>query len=104
MKILERNIKHILPGKQSEREALAKEVHIVESKYDFPPLKRFILFSGAGTLGTEVMERQWPSLAAMETALEKAISDPEWQALNKELTAMSQGDAQVELYWVADWA
>jgi hypothetical protein len=104
MDILERHIKHILPGKHAERVALAKEIGAVESKYDFPPAKRFILYSGSDKTGSEILERQWPSLAAMETSMAKAMSDPQWQALNEKLSALSRDDLQIELYWVADWA
>jgi len=44
-----------------------------------------------------VIERQWESLARMETAVEKAFADPEFQSLQVEITAIVSS-FQIELY------
>ncbi len=81
MQVIERHIKRVRPGKWAEVEQKEKEYDAVEAKYGFPPKKNYRCWSGAYDSSTLVMERQWESFAAMEAAYEKAIADPEWQAL-----------------------
>jgi hypothetical protein len=82
MMILERLIQHVYPGKAMELEALDKEYDAVESKYGFPSKKRYSLLAGADKIQTLVIERQWPSMAAMESAFEKLTADPVYQNVN----------------------
>lgn len=48
-------------------------------------------------MSTLIIERQWESFAAMEAAYEKALADPEWQALGAEGTSIIESDRH-ELY------
>ena len=99
MVILERMTQHIYPGKWAELEVLDKEYNAVESKHGFPPKKRYSLIAGSDEVQTLVIERQWPSLAAMESHYEKILADPAYQALQaKSLPVMR--DNRWELYSV----
>jgi hypothetical protein len=82
--IIERMIQHIYPGKWAELEALDKKYNLVEARLEFPAKKRYQLLMGTHPAGTLIIERQWPSLAAMEAANMKGLADPEYQALQQE--------------------
>ena len=99
MKVLERHIRKIHPSKWGEAEGLDKRYDAIEGKYGFPSKRYYRCFSGAHDVSTSIMEREWESLAAMEAALEKALADPQWQALASEGEDPIEGP-QIELYWV----
>ena len=92
--ILERMIQHIFPGKWAELEALDKKYNAVEARLGFPAKKRYQLLMGSHPLGSVIVERQWPSLAAMEAANMKGYADPEYQALQQESAAVIKS-----IYW-----
>jgi hypothetical protein len=81
---IERMIQHIYPGKWAELEAIDKKYNAVEARLGFPAKKRYQLLMGTHPAGTLIIERQWPSLAAMEAANERGMADPEYQALQQE--------------------
>jgi hypothetical protein len=82
--ILERMIQHIFPGKWAELEVINKKYDVVEARLGFPAKKRYQLLMGSHPLGSVIIEREWPSLAAMEAANMKGLTDPEYQALQLE--------------------
>jgi hypothetical protein len=82
-----------------ELEALDKEYEAVESKYGFPPKKRYSLLSGPDEIQTLVIERQWSSMAAMETAFEKVMADPVYQGVTEKSLLLIR-DNRWELYSV----
>jgi hypothetical protein len=84
MIITERMIQHVYPGKWVELEAIDKKYNAVEARLGFPAKKRYQLLMGSHPMGTLIIERQWPSLAAMEAANEKGMADPEYQTLQQE--------------------
>ena len=84
MVIIERMIQHIYPGKWAELEAIDKKYNAAEARLGFPPKKRYQLLMGSHPFGTLIIERQWPSLAAMEAVNEKGMADPEYQTLQQE--------------------
>ncbi len=85
MIIIERMVQNIYPGKWTELEALDKKYNAVEARLGFPPKKRFQQLMGSNPLGTLIVERQWSGgLAALEATMEKALADPEYQALQQE--------------------
>jgi hypothetical protein len=90
MIIIERMVQQIYPGKWMELEVLDKRYNAVEARLGFPAKKRFQLLMGRSPMGTLVIERQWPSLAAMEAANEKGLMDPEYQALQQESSQVIQ--------------
>jgi hypothetical protein len=97
MRILERMVQEIAEGKMAELEALDKRYDAVESQLGFPPKKRYWSMSGAHSLNTLVIERQWQSMAAMETAYEQAFARPDMQALFAEGADIIL-TARIELY------
>ena len=84
MIIIERMIQHIRPDKWAELEAIDKKYNVVEARLGFPTKKRSQSLSGSLEMNTLIIERQWPSMAAMEATYEKAMADPEHQALQLE--------------------
>jgi hypothetical protein len=96
---LERQIQHIRPGKWAELEALDPKFNVIESRLGFPAKRRYRCYIGGQTNNTLIIEREWESLAAMETAYMKIFMDPDWQALNAPFESISESN-QVELYLV----
>lgn len=84
-------------GKWAELDVLEKKIREVEKRCGFPAPRRYrCLFGGEGT-STLIIERQWESQAAMEAAYEKALADPDWQALGSEANDIIASDRH-ELY------
>jgi hypothetical protein len=52
---------------------------------------------GAEDSNTLIIERQWDCLAVMESTYEKALADPEYQALGKEVGSIVQS-SKIEVY------
>jgi hypothetical protein len=69
----------------------------IENRLGGKPKRRFRCYFGSHTADTLVVERQWASLAAMETAYDKTFADPEWQALGAEALAIIASN-QYKLY------
>lgn len=82
--IIERMIQHIFPGKWAELGALDKKYNVVEARLGYPVKRRYQLLMGSHPAGSLIIEREWPSLAAMEEANMKGFVDPEYQALQQE--------------------
>jgi hypothetical protein len=99
MVILERDVQHIYPDKWDELNAIDGEFNQIESGLGFPAKKRFQLLIGADEVNTLIVERQWPSMAAMEAAYEKAMADTGWQALAAKSNAIIK-DHRYEVYLV----
>ena len=100
MVTIERMIQKVRPGKWAELEEIDKRYNAAESRLGFPPKKRYQCLMGGHDTNTLIIERQWDSLAAMEAAYEKAIADPEHQALVEELTSIiksTQGEVYMPL-------
>jgi hypothetical protein len=94
---VERLTQQIRPDKWAELAALDAKYSAIENRLGFPPKRRFRCYFGSHTTDTLVVERQWASLAAMETAYDTAVADPEWQALGTEALAIIASN-QYELY------
>ena len=90
---IERHIQKVRSGKWAELAEIDPRYDAVEGRLGFPAKKRY---QGHDT-NTIVVERQWDSLAVMEAAYEKALADPEFQALGTELAAIVTS-AQIEIY------
>ena len=99
MVILERIVHHINPDKWPEIHAMDAEFAQIESRFNFPESKRFQMLIGADVSTTLVVERQWPSMAALEAAYDKAMADPGWQAQAAKSGAIIK-DTRYELYAV----
>jgi hypothetical protein len=98
MRILHRQIQQVRPGKWAELEAIDKKFNAVESRFGFPTnKKRYRCYFGSHNLNTLIVEYEWESFAAMEAAFEKAMADPEWQALSAEIESIIKSN-QMELF------
>ena len=99
MKVLKRQIQQVRPGKWAELEEIDAKFNVVESRLGFPPNKKRYrcYFGGHDMMSTLIVDYEWDSLAAMETVYEKAMADPEWQALAAEVGAILKSN-QMELY------
>jgi hypothetical protein len=84
MIVIERMVQQIRQDKWAELEAIDKKYNVVEARLGFPAKKRMRSLSGSYDMSTLVIERQWSSMAAMEAAYEKTMTDPEYQALGME--------------------
>lgn len=84
MIVIERMVQKIYPGKYAELRVLDERYDAIEKGLGFPPKKRYWSISSVHDSNTLILERQWPSMAAMETAYEKSYASPDIQALQAE--------------------
>jgi hypothetical protein len=94
---IERMVQKIYPGKWAELAEIDKRYDEIESKMGFPPKKRYQCMIGQYDQNTIVIERQWGSLAEMESTYEKVLALPEYQALGKEIESIV-ASSQDEVY------
>lgn len=94
---IERMTQKIYPGKWAELEEIDKRFNEVEQRVGFPPKKRLQCVMGSLDQNTLIIERQWDSLAAMESTYEKVMTDPAWQSLGKEIASIVQS-SQIEVF------
>ena len=99
MKIMERMIQKVDRTSWAKKIAIEKRYEVVEARLGYPPTRRYRAFIGANDTNTRVLERDWSSVAAYLTTIEKALADPEWQALGSEQVGIVLSN-QVELYMV----
>ena len=99
MEILERIIHQINPGKWPEVNAMEAEFVKIESPFGFTEKMSFQMLAGGDGANTLVVERQWPSMAAMEAAYGKAMADPGWQSMVAQSSAIIK-DTRYELLLV----
>jgi len=84
MRVLERLIQQINPGKWEALEVLDKKYDVVEKKLGFPTKRRYRSFAGGGNTDMLVIEREWESMAVLEAAWETSFTNAELQQLNAE--------------------
>lgn len=83
MAIIERITFQIPHDKWDELwEAERKMEEIEQSRYGFPPRRRYRPQHDPGTWDTYIVEREWESRDAMEAALDKLRSDPDLSTLS----------------------
>jgi hypothetical protein len=97
MVIIERQIQKVRAGKWTELEELDKKFTAIESQLGFPAKKRCRSLVGGLTTDALIIERQWESFAALEAAYEKALTNPEHQALSQALDPVLESQ-QIEFY------
>jgi hypothetical protein len=100
--ILERQVSQLRPGKAKEVIEISKRFDLIEKRMGFP-LKRFYSSIAGEPTNTMVMEREWESLAAMESVWALARADAEWQGLRAQRSDLSIGH-RTEFYTVVDQA
>ncbi len=98
MKVIERMVQEIFPGQGEALDDIDKRYDAIENTLGFPPKKRMWSISGPHPTNTLVLEREWESMAAMETAFEKAFEHEGIKALWKEGEAIIKSSC-IELYW-----
>jgi hypothetical protein len=100
MKVMERSIARIFPGKMAEAMKLLEEQMAIAKRYGMPPWRTYRPMIGGGdSRHTIVFEIEWDSLTAMVTFYEKAMADPEVQKQDREWEAVGESH-EVELYMV----
>ncbi len=100
MKVMQRGIMKILPGKMAEAMELNKKYMAIISRLGMPTtgMRMYRPFTGGGdAMHTIIFEVEWDSLTTLAAFFEKVMADPEVQAM------MLQWDVildthQVELY------
>ena len=98
MKVIQRGIMKMVPGKMAEAMQLNQKHMAIASRYGMPSLKAYRPFSGGGEyMHTIIFESEWDSLAAMEAFYDKAFADPEMQALMAQWDALLESH-EIELY------
>jgi hypothetical protein len=103
MKVMQRGIMRILPGKMVEAMKLLEEyMGIVSRLLGMPreklPMKMYRPFLGGGdNLHTIVFEVEWDSFGEMAAFFEKAMADPEMQASMPKWEVVEESH-EVELY------
>ncbi len=99
MRILERLIQQVKPGHWEALEVLDKKYDVVEKKLGFPTKRRYRSFASAGNTDVLVIEREWESMAALESAWEKSMTNADMQQLMVEGEGIISSNAW-ELYMV----
>ena len=97
MVIIERQIQKVRSGKWAELEELDKKFTPVESGLGFPVRRRCRSLVGGLTTDILIIERQWESFAALETAYEKALANPEHRSLSQDAEQILESQ-QIEFY------
>src|SRR6476620_489335 len=97
MVIIERQIQMVRSGKWAELEELDKKFTAVEGQLGFPAKRRSRSLIGGLPTDALIIERQWESFAALEATYEKALTNPEHQALSAEAEPIL-GSQQIEFY------
>lgn len=97
MKIMERLIQKVDRSSWQKKLAIEKRYELVEARLGFPPSRRYRAYIGANDTNTRIIERDWSSLQAYLTTMDRALADAEHQALGAEQIGIVLTN-QVELY------
>ena len=96
MIVLERLTQKVHNDKWAELEQLEKKFNALEAGFGFPPKKRYQYIAGSHAMNTLIIERIWESLAEMETAYAKALTDKDYQKLTQATSSVIKSN-QMEL-------
>ncbi len=100
MKLINRTIFKVLPGKMAEAMELEKKEIAIWSRLvgTRPAITRYCPLTGGGdSLRTVIWQQEWDSLAAWEAAYEEAMVNPEMRALGEQWANVLD-DYRVEFY------
>ena len=100
MKVMQRGLMRVRPGKMGEAMQLLNKHMALIARLGWAdaPMRRYMPFLGGGdSLHTMIFEVEWDSMAEMATFFEKAMADPEMQALMPQWEAVEESH-EVELY------
>ena len=97
MKVVQRGIMKILPGKMAEAMELSKEWVASVSKLGMSEIKIYSRLTGSGdVMRTLVFQGEWDSFVTMATAMDKMFADPEMKKTMAKWDAVTESH-QVEL-------
>ncbi len=101
MKIVERRVQVAVPGKWDD--AMAHETRWAEAdaQYEAPLKRRLRSLTGAHAYDTYVWEREWDSMAAMESHYMKQLQDATLQPLMAYSTQLWENNT-VDYYFLLD--
>ena len=102
MKVMQRGIMRILPGKMAEAMKLLEEYMAIVGRLgvDISGMRKYTPFLGGGDyMHTIVFEVEWDSFSEMAAFFEKAMADPEWIKTMPQWEAAEESH-EVELYMV----
>ena len=100
MKVMQRMIMTLFPGKMEEAKKLLGEyMALINKKYGpFPAMRMYTPWLGGGnTMRTLIGEIDWESFEKMAAFFEKAMADPGMQALMPQWQAVEESHRN-ELY------
>lgn len=103
MKIIERDVMRVLPGKMAEAMELSREEMTVYNSLGInPSVKRYVPFTGSvDRLHTIITDTDLGSFTSIEAAMKKAQASPEMQEIFAKWQAIIV-DHILELYMVED--
>jgi len=103
MKLIERDVMTVLPGKMAEALELSrKEMEVYNSLGINPPVKRYVPFAGSvDRLHTVITDTDLGSFASIEESMKKAQASPEMQEIFAKWQAICVNHV-LELYMVED--
>jgi len=98
MKVIQRGIMKVVPGKMAEAMELMGKHTAVAARLGCPPMRSYRCLSGGGEFfHTIIGEAEWDSLAAMEAFFEKMMADAEMQELMAKWETILESHA-IEFY------
>ena len=100
MKVMQRGIMKVIPGKMAEAMELNQKLMTISGRYGMPTtgMRMYRPFTGGNdAMHTVVFEMEWGSLTELATFFEKMMADPEWQAQMPQWDLVLETH-QVELY------
>jgi len=97
--VLQRVIHKVYPGKWDEFQELEAKFDAVQAKLGIPPRKRYRRIYGKHSFYTYVIEREWPSLTAMEAQASEWARNTELRALQDQAYDLIEC-TQYELYQI----
>ena len=101
MKIMERHIGRVRPGKWAELEAVEEKYDTLEKQWSFPSKRRYRALYGSYPRDVYITEREWDGMTTREASLEKAFTSGDWLALGEELNLVLES-LQIEIYQLLD--
>jgi len=82
MRVVQRGIMKVVPGKMAEAMELMGRHNAAAVHLGSPPMRQYRCISGGGEFfHTIIGEADWDSFAALETFFDKMMADPEMQEL-----------------------
>ena len=98
MRVVQRGIMKIVPGKMEEAMKLNEKHSIAATRLGAPPWKAYRSLSGQGEFfHTIIEEAEWDSFASMEAFFERMMTDPEMQELMSKWESVLESH-EIEFY------